>query len=115
MSIGPCLCGDLYCGSCGPAQGNYKCDMCGKWSLDGGCPDPEKCEREAKAQDDQMYRAELIRDAWGLYQTFGGVTAELEHTDATYQRVLAVLNVGLDKAYRFRREVATKMREERDE
>lgn len=31
---GPCLCGDLYCPSCGPAQGNYKCDECGTWQAD---------------------------------------------------------------------------------
>jgi hypothetical protein len=30
----PCMCGDLYCYSCGPAQGNFQCGHCGKWSLD---------------------------------------------------------------------------------
>ena len=33
----PCMCGDPYCPSCGPAQGNYHCPICGKWSADGGC------------------------------------------------------------------------------
>jgi hypothetical protein len=37
----PCLCGDLYCHSCGSAQGNFKCANCGAWSADGGCADPE--------------------------------------------------------------------------
>ena len=39
----PCMCGDTYCWSCGPAQGNYKCPACGRWTFDGGCIDPEKC------------------------------------------------------------------------
>lgn len=38
-----CMCGDLYCGSCGPAQGNFKCRQCGMWSMDGGCANPAKC------------------------------------------------------------------------
>ncbi len=41
---GPCLCGDIYCGSCGPAQGNYKCPACGRWTADGGCKNPRACE-----------------------------------------------------------------------
>lgn len=39
-----CMCGDLYCGSCGPAQGNGRCGWCGAWALDGGCKDPAACE-----------------------------------------------------------------------
>jgi hypothetical protein len=41
---GPCLCGDLYCGSCGPAQGNSRCFGCGEWTLD-------HAEHEATALD----------------------------------------------------------------
>jgi len=33
MRSGPCMCGDTYCPSCGPAQGNYKC-VCGEWTDD---------------------------------------------------------------------------------
>ncbi len=40
----PCMCGDTYCWSCGPAQGNYKCPICGRWSEDGGCEKPAECE-----------------------------------------------------------------------
>jgi len=32
--MGPCMCGDIYCPSCGPAQGNWRCPCCGMWSLD---------------------------------------------------------------------------------
>ena len=47
MSFGPCLCGDLYCSSCGPAQGNLRCPYCGAWDADGGCKDPKACEDQA--------------------------------------------------------------------
>src|SRR5262245_16973531 len=30
----PCMCGDLYCPSCGPAQGNTRCGGCGEWFQD---------------------------------------------------------------------------------
>ncbi|MCW5763596.1 MAG: hypothetical protein KIT88_10180 [Phycisphaeraceae bacterium] len=45
---GPCMCGDPYCRSCGPAQGNTRCHYCGAWSDDGGCADPEACETASK-------------------------------------------------------------------
>lgn len=41
-----CYCGDLYCFSCGPAQGNYRCCICRKWTLDGGCVDSESCNKQ---------------------------------------------------------------------
>lgn len=39
-----CMCGDTYCWSCGPAQGNSRCEICGNWSADGGCVNPAECE-----------------------------------------------------------------------
>lgn len=57
-----CMCGDIYCWSCGPAQGNYKCHVCGAWSADGGCADPAKCAKEpdpmvaAFEQDEELVR-----------------------------------------------------------
>ena len=30
-----CMCGDTHCSSCGPAQGNWKCPICGSWADDG--------------------------------------------------------------------------------
>lgn len=56
--MGPCLCGDLYCGSCGPAQGNIKCFVCGVWSMDGGCADPDKCADTEEKIMEQMDRDE---------------------------------------------------------
>ena len=29
-----CMCGDTHCSSCGPAQGNWKCPICGSWADD---------------------------------------------------------------------------------
>lgn len=45
-----CYCGDLYCWSCGPAQGNIRCWICGKWSADGGCDNPKECEKKFEEQ-----------------------------------------------------------------
>lgn len=46
----PCMCGDIYCFSCGPAQGNYKCEVCGRWS-DEGCEKPEECAKKSAEMD----------------------------------------------------------------
>ena len=59
-----CMCGDTHCPSCGPAQGNARCYVCGAWGADGGCADPPACaealaglqEYDAVRAD---YRAEL--------------------------------------------------------
>lgn len=40
-----CICGDYYCLSCGPAQGNHHCPVCGSWSWDGGCEDEDQCQK----------------------------------------------------------------------
>ena len=29
------MCGDTCCGSCGPAQGNFHCPICGQWASEG--------------------------------------------------------------------------------
>lgn len=58
-----CMCGDLYCGSCGPAQGNFKCSACGQWSEDGGCVEPEKCDVICKqiADNEAKYFEEMAK------------------------------------------------------
>lgn len=33
--MGPCLCGDIECPSCGPAQGNTRCPICRAWATSG--------------------------------------------------------------------------------
>jgi len=58
-----CMCGDLYCLSCGPAQGNYRCPQCGKWSGEGGCDQPEVCNAAENAFWDSMaamYNGEML-------------------------------------------------------
>lgn len=46
------MCGDLYCRSCGPAQGNDRCPFCGAWSADGGCEQPAICAAYQAAADE---------------------------------------------------------------
>lgn len=31
----PCMCGDICCPSCGPAQGNWRCPVCREWASEG--------------------------------------------------------------------------------
>ena len=58
---GPFMCGDLYCSSCGPAQGNGKCPACGRWTADGGCVDPAACQKVNDAEADS-YAREMADD-----------------------------------------------------
>lgn len=53
----PCMCGDIYCWSCGPAQGNQRCPNCGHWSDDGGCADPAACALANREADEAEYLA----------------------------------------------------------
>jgi hypothetical protein len=65
-----CMCGDPYCWSCGPAQGNWKCEACGKWTHDGGCEDPMACaeiirqHEEERRQWEHLEEAEFMEDNW---------------------------------------------------
>ena len=43
----PCMCGDTHCWSCGPAQGNSKCDFCSMWA-DDGCVNETACKAALK-------------------------------------------------------------------
>jgi len=57
----PCSCGDPYCWSCGPPQGNVKCPVCGVWSADGGCRDPVACDRAlAIRAEDETEEAAML-------------------------------------------------------
>lgn len=60
--MGPCMCGDLYCRSCGPCFGNHRCSTCGAWTMDGGCADPaacaEACRLAAEAEDKYLREME---------------------------------------------------------
>jgi hypothetical protein len=75
MISGPCTCGDVYCPFCGPAQGNFKCTWCGKWSMDGGCDDPKACK---EAGDRYAHAIELERkQADEIAKVLSGETGEL--------------------------------------
>lgn len=57
-----CMCGDICCPSCGPAQGNSRCPACGRWASDGECDDPVACEQKSKEIEEALaaeYRWEM--------------------------------------------------------
>jgi len=60
----PCMCGDIYCPSCGPAQGNYRCPACGSWTADGGCEDPTTCDAIVKKMDEDEERWYLVDEIY---------------------------------------------------
>ena len=60
----PCMCGDICCPSCGPAQGNCRCSICRAWATEG-------CEHltadgevvpEFQAEFDRIAKAEAEAD-----------------------------------------------------
>lgn len=64
----PCMCGDFCCNSCGPAQGNRRCYVCGEWESDGGCAEPEKCKaEEAKLAAEEREIAARIEESEAEY------------------------------------------------
>lgn len=60
-----CMCGDICCWSCGPAQGNTKCPICRAWASDG-CehfhPDTGELLPEFEAQLAAVAEAERIAE-----------------------------------------------------
>jgi len=64
LIMGPCMCGDPYCSSCGPAQGNFKCPHCGVWSADGGCMNPAECAEADRKWCDEMAAEARMLDAF---------------------------------------------------
>lgn len=60
-----CNCGDLYCRTCGPKQGNHYCVYCRSWDADGGCPNPDKCwieDQRSQSEYEEECRWESDRD-----------------------------------------------------
>ena len=51
-----CMCGDICCPSCGPAQGNWRCPLCRAWASEG-CEHLEVyCSTCKIALDPYLYR-----------------------------------------------------------
>jgi len=71
----PCMCGDLRCWSCGPAQGNSKCEICGKWDDEGGCDNPKLCRDKL-----ELYQQEEERHWQNMH-------ADLDQGTSTQQSV----------------------------
>ena len=58
-----CMCGDTHCRSCGPAQGNNRCSVCGNCDDDGGCSNPVICAaKEVEQQKMEDAIAQSIVD-----------------------------------------------------
>lgn len=64
----PCMCGDIYCHSCGPAQGNHRCPNCGLWTYDGGCETPDVCTEANRLADEALVKgleeADRLAEEW---------------------------------------------------
>jgi len=65
------MCGDLCCSSCGPAQGNFRCVLCGTWASEGcehydedGNERPEFKEAFAAALAAERKADEALAAAW---------------------------------------------------
>lgn len=60
-----CMCGDICCWSCGPAQGNTRCPICRAWASDG-CDhiDGESgdIKPEFRQQADEIARQEALAE-----------------------------------------------------
>ena len=56
-----CLCGDTACPSCGPAQGYYRCPVCGLSDDDGeGCQTPDECNAAMDALEAELREIEEL-------------------------------------------------------
>lgn len=70
-----CMCGDYCCPSCGPAQGNWRCPICGEWASevcehideDTNQLKPEfvaEAERLARLEWEELERQRLAEEQW---------------------------------------------------
>lgn len=75
-----CMCGDICCSSCGPAQGNWKCPICNEWASEG-------C---AHIGEDGNIKAEFIDEAAKIEQ------AQIE-ADNLYAKEMEELDKELSK------------------
>lgn len=77
-----CMCGDTCCRSCGPAQGNNRCEACGAWEADGGCADPQACLEVSRKLDQQfaewLDESERLAEEWNLSQRTERADAKLQ-------------------------------------
>ena len=62
-----CMCGDTHCWSCGPAQGNSKCELCGSWTDDIA----EMFEEEGMPDGDDFV---LAHEQWHINKDGGPET-----------------------------------------
>jgi hypothetical protein len=72
----PCMCGDSHCSSCGPAQGNRRCPLCGAWA-DEGCEHVDEETGRIKPEFEQAVR-EAVEAENKFWQALFGVECEME-------------------------------------
>lgn len=77
-----CMCGDIQCWSCGPAQGNWRCPICRAWA-DDGCEhiadDGQNLKPEFHAEAERIAAEERAAD--------DELARQLEEADAMYDEV----------------------------
>lgn len=63
-----CMCGDYCCPSCGPAQGNFKCVVCGVWASEACQHISEKTGTYKTVYRKQVAKAEQAENEfWNKY------------------------------------------------
>ncbi len=73
-----CLCGDLYCPSCGPAQGvPQQCESCGASWRHCVCPICDACGTQGQLNDEQLC-AECLVNAMDELIEERDFTSEME-------------------------------------
>lgn len=75
----PCMCGDICCPSCGPAQGNWKCPICRQWASEGceHVTEDGQIKPEFQAQVERIVQDQIITD--------DKLVAEMEEADAYWR------------------------------
>lgn len=57
-----CMCGDICCNSCGPAQGNWRCPLCNAWASEL-CDHLEEYEGSVRVKPEFESQAQAVCDA----------------------------------------------------
>lgn len=72
-----CMCGDTHCWSCGPAQGNTKCEFCSQWA-DDGCVNEIACKAALTVLHSRK-DAEWFDREWDEYTTVAWKAATIAY------------------------------------
>lgn len=85
--MGPCMCGDTHCPSCGQTQGNYQCPICKAWADD--CCEHFDEDGELKAEFEAQAE-QIAKDEAHWWETYAeDVAKERKLTREEVQQGLA--------------------------